>query len=227
MFFRRRKILTPFEKFKRRFIITVILFVILSFITTRAYFSETVRTYAANRATLQMSVIINEAISREIVPNIQAEELIHMKLNTEGQVTDVFIDVYRINLLLTNMTREIQERLIHQIHEEKLSLPLGVMFGHPWFSAMGPKVPIQIEMVGNVLSDIVTRTELYGINNTLMEVNIRTEINFLVMIPFQRQEIQVVTNTPLVINMIQGEVPRYYYSSRENGEFIHPPFGGS
>lgn len=226
MVFYRRNILTPGEKLKRRLLLATFLFILFTFFVTRAYFSDTVKSYTANRAKLQISVLVNDAISREIVPNIDTDELIRMKTNADGYVTDVFIDVYQINLLLTQMIRDIQIHLEDYITRDILTLPFGVVFGHPWFSSMGPHIPIEIKMMGNVFTDIITRTERLGINNTLMEVMIKTEINVLVIIPFQQEEIQVVTTTPLVITLIHGQIPRYYYSNRESSEFIHPPFGG-
>jgi len=42
------------------------------------------------------------------------------------------------------------------------------------------------------------------------------------MIPFQQGVIEVVTHTPLVIKIVQGAVPHYYYSGG-TGSFSNPP----
>lgn len=199
-----------------------ILFFILSFFITRAYFSEAVQMYTANRAKLQVSILINDAISKEVVPNIVTEDLMIFRTNTDGHVTDVIIDVYQINNVTTKMAKDIQQSLKREVMEEHLRMPIGALTGHPMWSNLGPKIDIEIQMLGNVMTDIVTKTEPYGINNTLMKVMIKTEVQVLVLIPFQRQVITVTNYTPLVIKMIQGEVPQYYYNS-SNGEFIPPP----
>ncbi|HEY8435856.1 MAG TPA: sporulation protein YunB [Haloplasmataceae bacterium] len=210
---RRRKVFTPLEKLKRRLLLATFLFLILSFFVTRAYFSDVVKNYSQNRARLHLSMLIHEAISQEVVPNIQVETLIRQKMNAEGYVTEVFIDVMQINRLMSRLTLIVQERLsASQSHT--LAMPLGAMFGHPWFTSYGPKIPIKVEMMGNLKSDIVTRTRRYGINNTLMEVVIKTEARALVILPFQRDEVILETEIPLVIQLIHGQVPRFYYNSR-------------
>lgn len=218
----RRKPRTLAQKIKRRVLLAVSFLIILLFFVTRSYFSETVRSYAINKAKLQMSILINEAVSKEVVPNINTENLFFFKTNDKGHVTNVVVDVYQINNVIAKMTADIQNKLQPRLLEENLQLPLGVIVNHPLFNNLGPKVNIKIKMVGSVNTDIVTRTVPYGINNSLMEVLIKTKITFLVMMPFYEEEVTMETFTPLVIKMIQGEVPQYYYNGN-GGEFIYPP----
>jgi sporulation protein YunB len=216
---------TKFQKFKRKLILFVAILLVLSFFVTRSYFNKTIQAYAVNKAKLHMSIIINEAISKEVVPNIVTEELMFFKTKENGHVTNVIIDVYQINNVIAKMTADMQWKLQNEVSKETLKLPLGVMLNHPFFNNLGPTVKIGLQMVGNVQTDIVTRTSPYGINNSLMEVLIKTEVSFLVIIPFREEEVTVTTHTPLVIKMIQGEVPQYYYNSSASGDgsFIYPP----
>lgn len=220
MIVRRKK--RPLKTRIKRYILLAVFLLIPTFSFTRFYFSETVSSYAANKAKMHMSMIVNDAISKEVVPNIITEDLMLFKTKTNGHVTNVLIDVYQINNVIAKMTTDMQTKLHHRIVSEELEMPMGAMFSHPLLNRMGPTVKIEIQMVGNIKTDIITRATPYGINNSLMEVMIKTEIDFLVFIPYQKQELTLVTYTPLVIKMIQGEVPQYYYSS-SNGSFITPP----
>lgn len=216
---------TTFQKVKRRVLLTSGLLVVLLFFLTKKYFGPPVRQFATNKAKLHVSVIINDAIKREVVPNIDMDEMMLFHHNEEGHITDVMIDVYQINNLITKMTEDMQEQLQNQLMTEQLNMPLGVLLSNPVFQTLGPEVAIEVRIVGNVLTDIITRTTPYGINNSLLEVLIKTEMNVLVVIPFQQEEITIVTYTPLVIKVIQGKVPQYYYSSSGGwgGPFIPPP----
>jgi len=206
-------------------VLGVSLFGVFLFLFSRAYFSQTVRQFAANKAKLRMSIIINDAMMREVVPNLDTENLMVFRTNDREHVTDVIIDVQQVNHVITRMSADMQRSLQEAMIEEELSMPLGVLFGHPVLNMLGPSVQIDVQMTGNVVTDIVTRTTPYGINNSLIEVLIQTELSVMVIIPFQQEEVKVTTYTPLVIKVIQGEVPQYYYNSSGGigGTFIPPP----
>jgi sporulation protein YunB len=218
----RRRPTSIYKKIQRRVVVFGCFFLVILFYFSRSYFSQTVSGYAVNKAKLHASIIINEAISKEVVPNIVTEDLMLFKSKENGHVTNVIIDVYQINNVISKMSADMQTKLQNRFLDEELKMPLGVVLNHPALNESGPRVTIHISMVGNVTTDIVTRTTPYGINNSLMEVLIKTEVNFLVVIPFQQEEVTVITYTPLVIKMIQGEVPQYYYNSSD-GSFINPP----
>lgn len=209
------------KKLKRRILLGVGFVLTILFLVTKAYFNDVVRQYAVNKAELRMSILLNEAVNREVVPNISTERIILFETNAEGNVTNVIVDAYQINLLATRMTSAIHQRLDQQLIEEALTMPLGVIFQNPLLNHMGPRVPIKVEMVGAVVSDVVTKTTAFGINNSLIEVLIKTQLKVVVMIPFYEEEITLVTHTPLVIKMVQGEVPHFYFK-QDPGSIFGP-----
>lgn len=216
---RRRK---KFFTLKRKILLYTILVIGSMFTVTRLYFRGPVAYYATNKAKMYIGMIVNDAISKEVVPNINDNEIILLQSKSSGHVTSVMINVYQINHVLSKMTADIQQRINREMFEEELKMPAGVMFNHPLLSDVGPDIAIKMRLIGNIKTDVVTRTQPYGINNSLMEVMIKTTVSFVVLIPFQQEEIIVDTYTPLFIKIIQGQVPQYYYSSN-NGNFITPP----
>lgn len=204
-----------------------LLFIMVLFLTSRLYFRPPIMAYAKQKSYYYASILINDAISKQIVPNIDTSKLILLNTKSNGYVSSVIVDMHQINDLLAKLTKEIQVNLLelesdesNQLHQ--LKMPIGVMFDNPILSRLGPDLSIKLKLVGSVLTDIVSSVEPYGINNSLIKIVIQTKVRFQVMIPFQRGEIEIVANTPLLLKIIQGDVPHYYYSGG-TGSFSNPP----
>jgi sporulation protein YunB len=97
------------------------------------------------------------------------------------------------------------------------------MFDHPILNEVGPDLRINLQLVGSIKTDVISTVKPHGINNSLVEVVIETTVTFQVLIPFKQGEITVVTHTPLLIRMIQGDIPYYYYYSGGSGPNTTPP----
>ena len=52
----------------------------------------------------------------------------------------------------------------------------------------------------------------YGINNALFELYLKVDIEVDTVIPLRKDEINFTTNILLASQIIQGEIPYYYYS---------------
>ncbi|ERJ13366.1 sporulation protein YunB [Haloplasma contractile] len=211
--------------FKKTLLFTIVLFVLL-FQLTRLYFKPPVLTYAKHKSTFYATLIINNAIRDEVVKNIDMEKIVVVDNKTGGDVSSIIINTYEVNNILAKMTDEIQRQLIiiendpsNELHS--IDIPLGVILNHGSIDNVGPKINVKLHTIGSVHTDIVSSVKPYGINNTLIEIILKTEVRFQVMIPFQQDEILVTTRTPLLIKVIQGEVPRYYYTG--GGNYRNPP----
>lgn len=211
---------------KKGFVFILLVFC-LFLILSKSYFRPPLMGYAKQKSYYYASFLINKSLSEQVVPNIDTSKIINMETRSNGYVTSVVVDVYQVNLLISKMTQQIQEEL-NQYQNDKnhelnnLKLPIGVMFDNPVLNNMGPSISIQLRTIGSVHTDILSSVKPYGINNSLIEVVIKTTIRFQVLIPFQKDEILVETNTPLLIKVIQGSVPHYYYTGG-NGSFSNPP----
>jgi sporulation protein YunB len=216
------------QRFIKKYIVLLIFIILLSLVLIKAYLRSPMIVYARQKAYYFSSVLINDAISRQIVPNIDIDKIVKIETRSSGYVTSVVIDVHQINMLISEMTRDIQNQLLAFQNDEnhdlnRLSIPLGAIFNHPLFTGLGPNININLRMIGSVYTDIVSSAKPYGINNSLIEINILTKVKFQVAIPLQKTEIEVETHTPLLIKVIQGSVPHYYYLGGGSGTVINPP----
>ena len=58
---------------------------------------------------------------------------------------------------------------------------------------MGPKVPVKLSIIGDIVSTINTKVTNYGINNAIIEVSVLVEVEELVILPITTKKIKVET----------------------------------
>ena len=68
----------------------------------------------------------------------------------------------------------------------------------------GPRIPIKLELDGNVFTSIDTKVKEYGFDSALIEISIKVEANVLVIIPFRSKKEKLVNYIPLSIKIIKG-----------------------
>lgn len=205
------------RKYKRyKYLLFVVLIFLLFWQATKLYFQPTVIGYAKQKSIFYSSIVINNAIRDQVLNEMDVNKIVVLETQSSGHVTSVQVDTYEANKILAKVTEQIQNEIIAIENDENndlrnLEIPLGVIFDNPYLSKYGPKLSVDLIPVGSIRTDIVSTVEPYGINNSLIEVNLETRVIFQVIIPFQKDEIEVVTHTPILVKIIHGEVPRYYY----------------
>ena len=91
-------------------------------------------------------------------------------------------------------------------------IPMGAVTKSSLIANLGPKIPVRMHIIGDVVSNLETNVKEYGINNALIEIGVSVSVNSLVNLPFVSKKITVSTVIPLSLKLIQGNIPSYYYS---------------
>lgn len=87
---------------------------------------------------------------------------------------------------------------------------IGSSTGNPFLANLGPKIPLNLKIIGDTTADITTNITPYGMNNALIEVNIELKATVIIHMPFLSKEITVKNKIPLTIEIIKGTIPSYY-----------------
>lgn len=211
-----------FVLFLKITIYILIILLVINFVS--GYFSSRVKLYIKQKATTTSSLIIANTINEEVLPSIDLNNLINTVSSDNENIDSIYINTYQVNKILSVTTQSISNKLNNLNDEElnNLALPLGLIISDVLFYDLGPNINIKIYPVGSVKCDVKSVIEEYGINNSVFRLEIEVRVAFAVVIPLQRDEIEVVSSIPIVVQIIQGEVPRYYFNSRE-GKFIPMP----
>lgn len=208
--------------FIKLFLFLFIIIFLISFIS--GYFSSRVKLYIKQKATIFSSQIIASTISADVLPEIDLNNLVKTVYTDNENIDSLYINTYQINDILAKTTNAIANKLKTLDDEElnKLILPLGIVLSEVLFYDLGPSIKIKIYPVGAVKCDVKSVIEEYGINNSLFRLEIEVNVSFAVVVPMQKEEVEVTTAIPILVQIIQGEVPRYYFNS-PSGKIIPVP----
>lgn len=210
----------------------VAIFFTLHFISKRI--TPGLMEYAELHARKLVTLLINSAITESIGEDLEAESLFLITKDSNGEIRSIDLDPIKVNRLLSNTTNSIQMNL-HYIEKgevEKLSLmddvlrdydpndlkkgiigniPTGVVFRNALLSNLGPKFPIRLKIIGDIITNVYTKVTNYGINNAVVEVSIKVDVKAQAILPFSSKVVDITSDIPLTIKLLQGGVPSYYF----------------
>ena len=133
-----------------------------------------------------------------------------MESRIVNNITNKISDTCEDNLRKIEEEKYDEIKKEFNIGEEYFLVPSGVFFGNSLLSNIGPKIPINLKMIGNVNSEIVTDVKEYGINNSLITISLEIKVELMVILPLSSESVLVSNHIPIVIKLIQGKVPHIY-----------------
>jgi len=178
------------------------------------------------------SLIINNTIMNEVGANVTLTDLFAIKEDNKGNIISMDVDPAKVNelLLKANTVLEqnfkyLEEGEINKLKIEGLNisdkkkgviyeLPSGIIFNNIFFNNLFPKIPVRLNLVGTIFSKLTTDVESYGINNAIFKVNLYVTTELKVVLPFTSKNISLDTTIPIIIKIIEGDVPNYYFGNK-------------
>ena len=166
--------------------------------------------------------ITNEVLNKDSLNNIL---IINKNNNNEILYVDFNLDTaYKVlddvSNLLTNSFKNIENgdisfsyydhNLSHKTNGIVLNIPIGNVFNSTYFYNLGPKIPVKINFIGSILTNLETKVTNYGLNNALVEVFIYLKLTPAIIAPFHYKEFNLEYKTLIASMMIEGEVPSFY-----------------
>ncbi len=188
------------------------------------------------------TLIINKMIVKEINDTVSLEDLFYItKENDEVHTID--FNPIAVNRLLSIITSSIgrdfdalskgnyeelnlEDNVLSSYNKDLLKrgivfmIPSGMIINNIFLSNLGPRIPVRFGLTGDVLSTVHTKITNYGINNALVEVNADITISQRMILPFFTKNVQTTVSVPIIIKMIQGTVPNYYFNGIDKNSNI-------
>ncbi|MBY0123016.1 sporulation protein YunB [Bacillus sp. S/N-304-OC-R1] len=220
--------------FKYVLLITFIIFTFLSIFSVviiNRNLEPALMSIAESRARQFAVQAINDAIAKKATESIDINELI-IKHENAGEASYSFNPQY--NKVISELTIRVQEYLDLvetgdmesmenfrndlNIDKDKAKstkgivyhIPLGMATKMTLLSNFGPKIPVRLEILGDVTSDLETKIVETGINNTYLEVYINVRVQMNVIIPLIEKPIEVSNQIKIGDWFHPGKVPQYY-----------------
>lgn len=217
-------------------IFLIIISVIFCFYYIGKHVTPIIQDYAEKQAKRISVIVISQAVNDEVVDYINTEDMFITNQNNNGEVSSVDFNSAAINEVLRKVSKSVKTYLkklengqiddlnlsdtsVFNVSQKELKngiiyeVPTGIIFNNGLLSNIGPKIPIKLSLVGDIVSDIVTDITDYGINNAVIQINVKVTVSEQVIFPYDSSLIKVEVTLPVAIKLIQGNVPEYYSNS--------------
>ena len=238
-------------KTRRKHYQRTILILIISILTTSIliinYISKKIYPIFLKYAEIETkkisNTVINNAISKTITNKNTSEEIFTIKYDKNDEIKTLDFNTPKINEYLTKATKSIQEdikniekgninkidkNLLQKYNKENLkkgiiyTLNAGIVADSPLLANLGPKIPIRINLIGDIISYISADVEDYGINNSMVKVFINLEMTEQIIVPFYEKNINMKAKVPIAIKLVTGKLPQYYLGTNQSKQITVP-----
>ena len=149
-----------------------------------------------------VSYQVNAALEAQIQRNIQFRVEQFLKLLEQGAVPD------QADLLVLDLSQSEIEQIKKQASLIKISL--GQAFGVPLLANLGPKIPVNLEVIGFVNTKVETLITGMKINSVHIEPVVHINVEIRTVIPFGSKTATIDQSIPIGSGGYSGEVPLYY-----------------
>ena len=179
-----------------------------------------VRDMAVSGAKNAVSAAMQKSVAGRMVAG-ELTGLVELMKDDAGQVTAAVTDVGRVSQLQAALAGDVIAALTAPA-AANLGVPLGNLLPSPFFSGMGPRVPIRILSVSEVEVKLMSRFTSAGINQTLHRLILTLSARVRVLIPTGTVTAMVYADVPAAETVIVGRVPDSYMYFESSDQWDEP-----
>lgn len=187
-------------------LVVIFLISILLLYLVNRIISPSVISYADMEIKSRATTIINEKILEEYTKEFNYDNIINVEKNNEGNITLLKADTLKMNRIACDVALATQKEL-KSASRIKISIPLGYVFNNNLIAFEGPKIPVFMEPVGYIETKYLSQFETAGINQTRHKIYVIVKTNIKVIVPTEKNEIEVKCEIPIAETIIVGEIP--------------------
>jgi len=177
-----------------------------------------------------IALLINKEVTNTISNAISYDDLFITTKDRDGNIVYIDFNSKEVNRILNEASKVVEDNInylsngdidklsnIDNLNKEKIKkgiiyeLPSGIIFNNAILNNIMPKIPVKIDLMSNVFCRINTDIKSYGINSALITVSINITASVKILLPFVSDTIELSQNVPIIIKLIEGSVPSYYF----------------
>ncbi len=209
------------KRLKKLRLLLILLIAIASIYLGAQYVYHYVEPQLQAVAKQKVSFAINNIV-KEVLADMEyrQEDLIEVK-HVGEQFVDVEYDSYELNQILYTALNTIDASLLAAqdgkedptteavFYKEGIvfEIPLGYLSHLFFLHDKGPTIPVRMKIINDVNGEIRIENEAYGVNSTLMKSVLEISVNAEVLTYLSTTPLQVTSELPLVVQIINGKVP--------------------
>ncbi|WP_409251868.1 sporulation protein YunB [Bacillus sp. SCS-153A] len=203
----------------------------------------TLMSYAETQTSKIGTLVINKAVSKKIANVMDINEVTqemesaggksYRQFNTEiiNRVQNEIVNLVQLNLKDAERGNLRDLEFLTEVEIEEgteedgiiFSVPIGQATNNALLGNLGPKIPIRFNAIGDVVSDVKTDVQEFGINNALVKVYIHIKVDVQIIIPFATQTETIQQDILVAMGLMEGEVPQFFNSGGESAPSIEVP----
>ncbi|MEN2467971.1 sporulation protein YunB [Ornithinibacillus sp. JPR2-1] len=103
-----------------------------------------------------------------------------------------------------------------------IEIPIGQATGNSILANLGPRIPVKLELIGNVETELIEEIQQLDINNVYVSLYVQVEAEVQIMIPFTTDVTKVSSRILIDKSLIMGKVPEFYGGSGGNPPIAVP-----
>lgn len=171
---------------------------------------QIINDYASSVAETEVNRAVDEEVYRFLSDYpVQYGDLVHIVYGNDGNVRSLALDSIAVDRIKAGAVSRV-EKSIGELKEFRLAIPFGTILGNEFTVNRGPKLRMDMTMSPVVHSDLVSRFESAGINQTLHKIDLTLTVEIYIVLPWYRSSASVTCHYILAETVIVGTVPDAY-----------------
>ena len=204
-----RAVFRPHRKKIGALLIIIAIALILPTLFIGNYMRDLVAHAAARTASDMVTAVVNSVVNDLMLEGVyDYGYFVSIHKDSTGSASVISANVARINLLST----EILNRIIASAAsgEISFSIPFGNLIASPLFTGRGPGIPVKISTVTSTGAEFRNEISAAGINQVRHQIILDVHVGFDVLIPWDIESMEVLTEVLIAETIIVGRVPDTY-----------------
>lgn len=209
---------------------TFIIFIIIMIIFLAVFFLKQFSTKATDKIIeitkfnldKYTSDVILMKLNKDFISEDEQKELLKITKNKDDEIIALDYDLNKSYDLLNKFVSKINNN-VQNFNEFKnfdsnfkteknsliVSYPFGIYSDNLFINNLGPKIPVKVNLINNLSTNIKSKVSDYGINSLLLEMYIVVELKHQIV---ASKIYDVTFSYELLISskIIQGNIPSYY-----------------
>ena len=141
--------------------------------------------------------------------DISYSDLICLNRLSDGTVCSMTANIREMNRFKTSISKNIQQKLLEYC-EREIAIPIGTLTGIDLLTGRGPSVRMKIQLYGNVTSNLRSRFEGAGINQTRHQILCDVKVGVSAIIPGCSSYTEVENSFTVSETVLLGSVPESF-----------------
>lgn len=209
----RRVRLRPLRPRSRRLLLLLIPALLLTLgLYLRFRWLPTVKALVVMELDNETSNLIDEAVEAYLARDpLRYDDLVGLEYNRNGTVAAARIDLVQADRMKSAILRELGERIPDRIRQS-VRIPLGNTLLPALLSGRGGSLPVRVLSLRSTSAELESSLTQAGINQTLHRLELRVEVELLLLTPAGFLTRQVTSTVPIAQTILLGEVPNILLS---------------